>query len=211
LQFYPDTDPMMLSAHPFSSGLLLALLVCLLQACASGGPVTELPPSVEQRRVDDLQQAILAMDSGVDRTEARRAARIAIEYPRELARQYEITDPPLLHNVLVNLGVKPRGLCVDWTEDLLVRLRAERFHSLDLHWGIANYQSVFRIEHSTVIISARNQSLDQGVVLDPWRNGGDLFWAPTGEDPSYTWYPQADIHALKRERKALAQNRNGLR
>jgi hypothetical protein len=185
----------------------LALLACLLQACASSPPVTALPPFVEQQRIADLQLAILALDDSIDRSEAHRAATIAIEYPLQLAREYDVTDPPLVHNMKVNLGVKPRGLCIDWTADLLARLREERFYSLDLHWGIANYENAFRLEHSSVIISARDQGLQQGLVLDPWRHSGQLFWAKTSEDPAYRWYPQADIHAQKRERKAESQER----
>jgi hypothetical protein len=178
----------------------------MLAGCASSQSTIELPPLIEQQQIGELQLAIMALGADVDIDEARQAAAIAIEYPLELARRYEITDPPLVHNVLVNLGMKPRGLCVDWTTDLLTRLQQERFHSLSLHWGIANYESAFRIEHSSVIISARGDSLQQGLVLDPWRNSGRLFWAKTLEDPSYQWHPHAEIHALKRERKALALN-----
>jgi len=190
---------------------LLPILALLLTACATTDPVADLPSFVEQKQIEELQAAIESLDGSVDRAEARRAAAIAIEYPQELAREYEITDPPLVHNLLVNLGVKPRGLCVDWTADLLARLRQERFRSLDLHWAIANYQSTFRLEHSTVIISARGQSLQQGLVLDPWRYAGRLFWAKTVQDPSYQWHPQAEIHALKDEREALVQNRASVR
>jgi hypothetical protein len=185
----------------------MLLLACLLPACASSPPLTELPPFVEQQRIVDLQLAILSLDDSVDSSEAQHAATIAIEYPLQLAREYQVTDPPLVHNVKVNLGVKPRGLCVDWTADLLARLREERFHSLDLHWGIANYENAFRLEHSTVIISARDQDMQQGLVLDPWRHSGQLFWAKTTEDPAYRWYPQAEIHQQKRERKAEPQER----
>jgi hypothetical protein len=186
---------------------LLPWLLCLLAGCATSTPVANLPPFVEQDRITELQLAIMALGDDVDRAEAQQAARIAIEYPLELAQQYEITDPPLVHNTLVNLGVKPRGLCTDWTVDLLTRLQQERFRSLELHWGIANYENLFRIEHSTVVISARGDSLQQGLVLDPWRYGGRLYWAKTLEDPVYQWYPHAEIIALKRERKALALNR----
>ena len=196
------------ATHAPLTRLLLPLLACLLQACASSNPATvELPPFLEQQRITDLQLAILALDDSIDRSEARRAATIAIEYPLQLAREYEVTDPPLVHNMKVNLGVKPRGLCVDWTADLLTRLREERFYSLDLHWGIANYENAFRLEHSTVIISARDQDMQQGLVLDPWRYSGRLFWAKTTEDPIYQWHPQAEIHAQKRQRKLLVQNR----
>ncbi len=187
---------------------LLPVLMALLTACATATPpLAELQQVDESQRIDELQQAILALRADIDRDEARRAAAIAIEYPLQLAEQYEITDPPLLHNFLVNIGAKPRGLCIHWTWDLYARLQQERFRSIDLHWGIANYDNAFRLEHSSVIISARNDSMQQGLILDPWRNGGDLFWAQTLQDPSYVWHPHAEIHARKRERKALAENR----
>jgi hypothetical protein len=193
--------------RPLLTIRLLPWLLCLLAGCATSTPVADLAPIAEQDRTTELQLAIMALGNDIDRDEARLAASIAIEYPLELAQQYEITDPPLVHNTLVNLGVKSRGLCTDWAVDLLTRLRQERFRSLELHWGIANYENLFRLEHSTVIISARGDSLQQGLVLDPWRYGGLLYWAKTLEDSVYQWYPHAEIFALKRERKVLALNR----
>ena len=183
---------------------LLTLLACLLPACATGTPVIEMQPLVEQRRINELELAILALGPDIDASEAHDAATVAIQYPLQLAHEYQVSDPPLMHNFLVNIGVKPRGLCVDWTYDLLARLQQERFHSLGLHWGVANYDRPFRIEHSTVIISARGDPLASGLVLDPWRHSGRLFWAKTLEDPQYQWKPHAEIQALKRERKNAA-------
>jgi hypothetical protein len=189
----------------------LALALVLMQGCATSGPQVDLPPTVEQQRKADLSLAIRSLSADIDAAEAQRAARISIEYTRQLAVQYEIEDSPIMHNFLVNIGVKPRGLCVDWTSDLLVRLQQERFYSLKLHWGIANYENAFRLEHSTVIVSARGDSLDQGLVLDPWRYSGHLFWAPTREDPVYYWHPQAEIHALKRQQETASANRQYFR
>ena len=186
---------------------LLMLALSLLASCASTQSPGDLPPEVEQQRISDLNRALLALDGEIDASEAQRAARIAIEYTQQLALEYEITGSPIVHNLLVNLGAKPRGLCVDWTSDLLARLQQEHFYSLDLHWGIANYENAFRLEHSTVIVSARGDTLYRGLVLDPWRHSGQLFWVPTLQDPEYEWRPQAEIHAMKRERKDDNQNR----
>jgi hypothetical protein len=190
---------------------ILLLAFILLQGCASSGPQLDLPPIVEKQRIRDLNHAILNLGTDIDASEAQRAARISIEYSRELARQYEITTSPVMHNLLVNLGLKPRGLCIDWTTDLLARLRQERFYSLELHWAIANYETTFSLEHSTVVVSARGESINQGLVLDPWRHSGDLFWAPTLEDSGYAWKPQAEIHALKRELRENRKKRSFLR
>ena len=186
---------------------VLALAFLLVQGCAASRQQADLPPMVEQQRIAELNLAIRSLSDDIDPHEASLAARIAIEYTQQLAQEYEISGSPITHNFLVNVGAKPRGLCVDWTSDLLTRLQQERFYSLQLHWGIANYENAFRLEHSTVIISARGDSLDQGLVLDPWRQGGQLFWAPTLQDPAYRWHPQAEIHALKRQQQAVGSNR----
>ena len=182
------------------------LLGMLLQGCATSSVPTELAPNTAQQRINELSLALMALGDDIDSGEARRAAAIAIEYPLVLAQEYQVSDTPLMHNVLVNLGVKPRGLCVDWTADLMTRLYEERFRSFELHWGVANYERAFYIEHSTVIISARGDSLQQGLVLDPWRYSGHTFWAKTPEDVEYDWKPHADIQTLKRQRKEIALN-----
>jgi len=186
----------------------VTVLLLLLSGCASKTPQLEPPPDVANQRIRELNLAILALGDDVDAGEAQRAARIAIDYSRQLAREYEITDSAIVHNLKVNLGIKPRGLCVHWTSDLMARMKQEGFYSLDLHWAIANYENALRLEHSTVVISARGDSLQQGLILDPWRNSGDLYWAPTLQDPGYLWKPQAQIHALKREIEAADKDRN---
>ena len=187
------------------------LVILILPAC------TTMPSAVESNVIDDahriseLNREIIALDGRIDPHEARLAATIAIRYSRELAQQYEISGSAISHNLKVNLGLRERGLCIHWTEDLLARLQREKFHSLDLHWAIANYESAFRLEHSTVIVTARNTSLYHGLVLDPWRKSGELFWSPTLEDEHYPWRPKAEIMALKRDLKAAAQDRRVLR
>lgn len=187
------------------------LVVLLLSACATTPPALEPNSANEAQRIAELNRDIIALDEHIDPLEARLAATIAIRYSRELAQQYQISGSALSHNMKVNLGLRDRGLCIHWTEDLLARLQQERFQSLDLHWAIANYESAFRLEHSTVIISAHNASLYQGLVLDPWRNSGDIYWSPTLEDERYPWRPKAEIMALKRSVRAATQERRASR
>ena len=171
-----------------------------MAGCATTGPVADAPTATErQQDIAALERAIAALGDDVDPREARRAARIAIEYSHQLAEEYEITGSPLMHNVLVNLGIRSRGLCKDWTRDLLVRLRKEDFDSLEFNWAIANYSEAFRIELDHVLGSeAVGARIEQGLILDGWRNSGDLFWAPTLEDPEYRWHPATEVFALKK-------------
>ena len=196
-------------ARPFN--YLLLMMVVLLYGCSTITAPIDLPPDAEKQRIADLGDAIIALGDDIDADEARRAARIAIEYSQQLAIEYDITGSPIYHNFLVNIGARSRGLCIDWTSDLKARLQQERFRTLDLHWAIANYRTTFSLEHSTVVVSSPGASLQQGLVLDAWRNSGDLYWSPTLEDRGYVWEPQAEIHALKRSREADAENRQVVR
>ena len=72
------------------------------------------------------------------------------------------------------------------------------FETLVIHRGIANSEAVFRIEHSTAIIAQVGDDMYDGIVLDPWRFGGVLFWGHTDEDPDYVWDPQQDVLAKRR-------------
>jgi hypothetical protein len=186
--------------------LAMVAILSLLQGCARSAPGLDLPPDVERQRVSELGNAIKTLGDEISAEEAERAARIAFSYSRKLAGQYNISGSALFHNMLVNMGVRSRGLCIHWTADLITRLKQEQFQTLDLHWAIANYESMFRLEHSTVIVSSVGDSLQQGLVLDPWRNSGELFWSPTLEDENYGWVPQVEAHRHKRLVKSNKAN-----
>ncbi|WP_170525217.1 hypothetical protein [Ruegeria arenilitoris] len=176
---------------------LATLAILGLGACSSAPPA----------RSDDvarLAAQIQALGPEVDPEEAQRAARVTYAYTAQLVQEYQITDPPLIHNAKVNKGLRPRGLCWHWAEDIERRLKQENFRTLTLHRAIANADNPFRIDHSTAIISRRGDSMYDGVVLDPWRYGGVLFWSPLREDTRYDWVPR-DIVLEKRRQEQLAE------
>ncbi len=175
----------------FLKVVLLPLFLGLAACGTTYGP--DGPPLATQDEISALEQGILALGPDVDPLEARRAAEIAYAYTHQLALQYEITDPPLIHNTKVNMGIRPRGLCWHWAEDMQTRLNAENFQTLEMHRAIANADNEFRIDHSTAIISARGDRFDEGVVLDPWRFGGVLFWSPLLEDDRYVWVERSVV------------------
>ena len=177
------------------TGYLTLLIVLALAACSAP------PPGAKMDEVAALAAAIRALGPEVDAEEADRAARIAFVHSSELAVQYRITDPPLIHNTKVNMGLRPRGLCWHWAEDMERRLKREDFETLDLHRAIANSQNPFRIEHSTTIVSRKGDDMFDGIVVDPWRKGGKLTWIGTRADTDYKWLPQRQVLVAKQDRK----------
>ncbi len=168
--------------------LLSLMTITLLTACSTMRP--NGPPMATRAEIAELEQGILDLGPGVDPEEARRAARISFEYTYQLAQEYQITDPPLIHNMKVNAGLRPRGLCWQWATDIEARLKQENFKTLQLYRAIANADSKIRIDHSTAIISRRGDTMYQGLVIDPWRYGGVLFWSPLLEDTRFKWVPR---------------------
>lgn len=166
---------------------LMPFLAVLWAAGCATSPMGKGPPPGDAADVAALTREIRALGPDVDPEEAERAARVAYRHTYQLAQEYQITDPPIIHNTKVNLGLRPRGLCWHWAKDIEDRLKQEDFTTLDLHRAVANADNPFRLEHSTTIVSRRGDNFRQGVVLDPWRKGGVLFWARTDADTDYDW------------------------
>jgi hypothetical protein len=87
----------------------------------------------------------------------------------QLRRDYGVIGgPPSFHNFLVNLGIRKRGLCFQWAEDLLVQLDALKLRTLELHWAEARAGSWQ--EHNCVVVTAKGQRFREGIILDCWRH-----------------------------------------
>ena len=140
---------------------------------------------IYRQKVKQLEQVLLALSAAVDKTEAMLLAETAVRESAVLAEEYQLVRPAVAHNLLVALGIKDRGLCYHWTQDLMKRLQALDLKSLQLHWGVAYRGSELR-EHNCVVVTAKGQRFFKGIVLDPWRNSGNLYWARVIKD-SYPW------------------------
>ena len=178
---------------------LLAMAVLMFGGCTT-------KPTVGQNNINDLALAIQGLGPDVDPEEAQRAASIAYRHSLRLAQEYQITDPPIVHNTKIHHGLRERGLCNHYTEDMLERLNQERFRTLSLHWATSP-SSMFRIVHHTAVISRQGAKVEDGIVLDPWRYGGALFWSPTRADERYNWQLLDDVQELLRARRGKAASK----
>ncbi len=183
--------------------LKLAVVLPALMSLWNCGASTARPDPPGDERIASLEGMILALGPEVSAEEAGRAARVAFRHARDLAARYEIAGPPLWHNMQVNLGIKERGLCWHWAEDMEARLQAERLETLEIHRAVANAFSPPLIEHSTAIIARKGDGLERGIVLDPWRLGGVLTFVPVLEDPDYDWEDRNGVFERRRRRQAI--------
>ena len=171
--------------------LLLAMIGCATSSRTSQDPGTAGFPAdissiaIDGEKVTALQKDLAALNHHTDCAEARRTAETALKASAFLTEEYRLVRPPLLHNLFVQMGLRDRGLCYQWTEDLMSHLTALQLKSYQLRWGVAHRGSDLR-EHNTVVISANGQPFEHGLVLDPWRHSGKLYWVIIKDD-SYPW------------------------
>ncbi|MEM6587978.1 MAG: hypothetical protein AAF641_05985 [Pseudomonadota bacterium] len=150
--------------------------------------------------IAELTQAFISLGPDVSPYEAARAARVVYTYVDQLKIEYKITGSALAHNTKVNMGIAPRGLCWHWAHDIDARLMRERFQTLQIHRAIANHNNL-RLEHSTTMLGRRGDPMYRAIVLDPWRQGGTLFWAIAANDTRYDWTDREQVFAYKRARE----------
>ena len=171
-------------------------LLLLISGCAASGKLTQDPNAakypadissaeIDWQAVETLEKDLVALSRGSARDEARRLAETALQTSAFLAEEYELVQPPLLHNIFVQMGWRDRGLCYQFTEDLMSHLMALQLKDYRLRWGVAHRGSDLR-EHNTVVITANGQSFEDGLVLDPWRHSGRLYWVVVKRD-TYPW------------------------
>jgi hypothetical protein len=153
---------------------------------AQTGPAEITLPRGDRIAEAELRTKLAMLSPNVRMDEAERFAHTAYVTSRQLAREYRVVFPPALNNILINTGARKRGLCYHWTEDLMRKLDGLKLETLELHWGEA-FARTFS-ENNGVVVTAKGQPFEQGIVLDAWRYQGRLYWGPVRKDPEhYPW------------------------
>jgi hypothetical protein len=173
--------------------IFIFLLLLFLSSCATShtgiqkaliGNLQGLPPET-LNKIETLEHDLKGLGSNTDPAEARKLAETGIVYSLFLADEYRLFGQPHIHNILVNIGLKERGLCFQWAEDLMKQFKTFNLKTFSLHEAVAYKGQKFH-EHNTVVVTAKGKDFYEGIVFDPWRDSGDLFWVPVKAD-KYPW------------------------
>jgi len=137
------------------------------------------------KEIAGVTKALMALGPNIDPAEAKLLAHEAVAYPKVLANKYKLVKPPYFHNILVNYGYREDGLCWQWTRDMAKHIQARNWKSFDFFHGTANRRRFN--EHNSLVVTAKGKGVREGMLLDPWRNSGELYWKMTKDDPKYYW------------------------
>jgi len=135
--------------------------------------------------IKKLSEALVALAPDVDPGEVELLSVTAHTTARSLARQYHIVLNPEFQCFLINIGLRKRGYCGHWARDIGERLKGLESKTLVLHWGV--YKPGSTGESNCVVVTARNQPFQDGIVIDGWRRAGRLYWAKVTKDDEYQW------------------------
>src|SRR5215467_2131139 len=144
----------------------------------------KVPPK-DVAKAEELANQFAALSRSVDPNEAKLLAECAYATVAQLRQEYRMFGTPIFNNFLVYHGWRKRGYCYQWTEDLLLALDKLKLKTLELHWG-DTYRDTWR-ENNCLVVTAKGQPFDRGMILECWRHFGHLRWnlVPSDQDRYY--------------------------
>jgi len=137
----------------------------------------------DETSIKNLSKALAGLARDVDPAEAEQLSVTAHTTARKLKRDYRVVLNPEFTVFLVNIGMRKRGWCGHWAQDIGARLKELNLKTIVLHWGVAYDHT--SSENNCLVVTARNQPFQDGIILDGWRRAGRLFWCPVVKDDEY--------------------------
>src|SRR5437762_4019872 len=157
----------------FVAGIIAALAISSVFGAEQQRPDFEVPAK-ESAKAEELANHLAKLSRRVDPNEATLVAQCAFSTVARLRQEYRPFGTPIFNNFLVYHGLRKRGYCYQWTEDLLLALDTLKLKTLELHWGEA-YAGTYR-ENNCVVVTAKGQPFERGMILECWRHFGHLRW-----------------------------------
>lgn len=130
--------------------------------------------------VTDLKRDFVEMAGQQAKDEADLMAKKIIQKLYDLSNEYKVAGSALINNLLVNVKVKDKGFCYQYTDALRKTLKEESWRYFDFHWGAA-WNQTWR-ENNGLVITAKGKPFDTGIVVDPWRTASKPYWTPVKGD-----------------------------
>lgn len=112
-------------------------------------------------------------------------------YSKTLKQAYKLTSFANFNNFLVNIGVKKRGLCWELAYDMLDFLKSKNYR-IDYYIGGANIDNYWK-EHNVLVLTCKGCEFQNGVVIDTWRYGGELYFSRVDKDKDFEWSQRGNL------------------
>ena len=124
--------------------------------------VVSLAHAGDERSIKNLAKALTGLSSDVDPAEAQALSYTAHTTARRLKKEYRVALNPEFTVFLYNVGLRKRGWCGHWAQDIGAELIKLEPKTLVLHWGEAYPNTTS--ENNALVVTARNQRFEDGIL-----------------------------------------------
>jgi hypothetical protein len=149
---------------------------------------------------EKLADQLASLSPRVNRDETKLLADCAFVTVSKLRREYRMFGTPIFNNFLIYHGLRKRGYCYQWSEDLLLALDRLKLTSLELHWG--EYDPGTWRENNCIVVTAKGHPFKRGIMLECWRHLGHLYFNPVASD--WELYVENSAYARRVRDRAAA-------
>ena len=153
-------------------------------------------------KAEKLAGELASLSPRVNRDEAKLVADCAFATVTKLRREYRMFGTPIFNNFLIYHGLRKRGYCYQWSEDLLIALDKLNLKSLEVRWG-EHDPNTWR-ENNCIVVTAKGQPFKRGIMLECWRHLGHLYFGPIASD--WELYVENSAYARHVRDRAAASN-----
>ena len=153
-------------------------------------------PSLSERNMTQLSKLLQGLDKHIPQEEARQLSQDIFYKTQQLTKEFELTSPPQYHNFLVNVGLREKGLCYHWSDALYLYLSQKKYASFEFHLMGANIGE-YLYEHNVLVVVAKGGRVEDGIIIDPWRDSGEVYFSKVSEDTKYKWKHRANRGCLR--------------
>ena len=116
------------------------------------------PPLPSETRTVQLSKLLQLLDKSIPQDEAMHLSQDIFHETQKLTKEFKLTSPPLLHNTLVNIGLREKGLCYHWSDALYTHFSQKKYPHFEFHLVGANISEYFS-EHNALVIVAKGGSI----------------------------------------------------
>ncbi len=161
---------------------ILSLLI-VFNGCAI--KYKNVQSSYHDDSVQKLSREIASLSPTIDKKEALDIALFSTSYTKRLANSYHLVGFPKFQNFLINIGIKKKGYCYNYANDLASALLHRGYKTVSIYRAAHKRFTYF--EHNCVVITPKERN-DIGVILDGWRHAGTLYFDYMKSDRKhYNW------------------------
>ena len=163
----------------------LIFIFFLLTSC------TVQPVQPPKSKVMRLSMLLDGLDAPMHLEESMQLSKDIFTKTNQLIKAFKLTSPPLWHNFLVNVGLREKGLCFHWSDALYLHLKKGHYKDFSFHLVGAHIGSYFR-EHNALVVTSKTGKIQEGILIDPWRNSGELYFSKLKDYKVYAWRHRID-------------------